>query len=263
MLTQSVLSKKAPLGAFLLLVFWLGAALAAPVRVAEVVDGDTVVLADHRLVRLIGINTPELGRDGAPDEPLARAARARLAALARDQLVTLIPGHETRDRHGRLLAYLVLADGRDAQELLLREGLAAPVAVPPNLDRLARYRAAAEQARQAGRGLWAEPYFAAHAAATVDRPGFQFVRGTVEKVQRRRHDTLLHLADRFALVIPHADAARFGCPLTALRGRRVEASGWVSARKDTRRMRVHHPAMLWLLDRGEDRPVDATAACAA
>lgn len=261
---QQVFRKKAPLGAFLLLVCWLGAAFAAPVRVADAIDGDTVVLADRQLVRLIGINTPELGKDGAPDEPLARAARERLAGLTKNRAVTLIPGTEERDRHGRLLAYLILADGRDVQELLLREGLAAPVAIPPNLRFLARYQAAAEQARRARRGLWGHSHFAPRDAESLVEPGFRFVRGTVSRVQRRRHDTLLHLSGRLALVVPHADARLFGCPLASLLGRSVEASGWVSVRNDRGRMRVQHPAMLRLLDpRGDGRPADPVPACAA
>lgn len=258
-----MLSKKAPFGAFLLLVFWFGTVLAAPVHVAEVIDGDTIALSDRRLVRLIGINTPELGKDGAPDEPLARAARERLAGWVNGQAVTLIPGIEERDRHGRLLAYLILADGRDAQELLLREGLAALVAIPPNLRFLARYQAAAEQARRPRRGIWGDPHFAAREAEAVNTGGFRFVHGSVTRVERRRHDTLLHLSSRFALVVPHADAARFGCPLASLRGRRVEASGWVTVRKDTRRMRVQHPAMLRLLERGAGQPANLAPACAA
>jgi endonuclease YncB( thermonuclease family) len=255
--------KKAPFGAFLLLVLWFGVALATPVPVSEVVDGDTVLLADGRPVRLIGINTPEFGKDGAPDEPLAHAARARLAQLIDGRPVTLIPGAETRDRHDRLLAYLILADGRDAQEVLLREGFGALVAIPPNLRFLARYQAAAEQARRARRGIWADPYFAARQAESVDAPGFRFVRGTVTQVERRRHDTLLHLSRHVALLVPHADAAAFGCPLRSLQGRRVEASGWVTVRKGTRRMRVQHPVMLRLLDGGADRPANLVQPCAA
>ena len=51
------------------------------VGVAKVVDGDTLRLVDGRSVRLIGINTPELGRDGRKAEPFAVAAQRRLRAL--------------------------------------------------------------------------------------------------------------------------------------------------------------------------------------
>ncbi|MHB8822818.1 MAG: thermonuclease family protein, partial [Pseudomonadaceae bacterium] len=44
--------------------------------VAQVIDGDTLRLTDGRSVRLIGLNTPELGRKGRAAEPLADAARS-------------------------------------------------------------------------------------------------------------------------------------------------------------------------------------------
>src|SRR3989338_6623699 len=47
------------------------------VRVRQVVDGDTLKLADGRSVRLIGLNTPELGRKGRSAEPGAQAAQRR------------------------------------------------------------------------------------------------------------------------------------------------------------------------------------------
>ena len=49
--------------------------------VGHVVDGDTLRTSDGELIRLLGLNTPELGRDGRPDEPGADAARDALACL--------------------------------------------------------------------------------------------------------------------------------------------------------------------------------------
>ncbi len=56
-------------------------------RVVEIVDGDTLVLADRRQVRLVGIQAPKLplGRAGFKAWPLAREAKAALAALALDR----------------------------------------------------------------------------------------------------------------------------------------------------------------------------------
>ena len=45
-------------------------------------DGDTLALEDGRSVRLLGINTPETGRDGEPSEPFAEDARALLSRFA-------------------------------------------------------------------------------------------------------------------------------------------------------------------------------------
>ena len=44
-------------------------------RVKWVIDGDTVVLANGQKVRYIGINSPELARDGNKAEPYGNAAK--------------------------------------------------------------------------------------------------------------------------------------------------------------------------------------------
>ena len=53
-------------------------------RVAEVYDGDTVRLIDGRSVRLIGLDSPEIGHDGEASQSFAqRAANALRNLLAR------------------------------------------------------------------------------------------------------------------------------------------------------------------------------------
>ncbi|MGV6807200.1 MAG: thermonuclease family protein, partial [bacterium] len=39
-----------------------------PVAVSRVIDGDTLHLVDGRRVRLIGVNTPEMGHGDEPDQ---------------------------------------------------------------------------------------------------------------------------------------------------------------------------------------------------
>src|SRR3546814_12589758 len=91
-------------------------------------------LVDGRSVRLIGINTPELGRDGRKAEPFALAARRRLQALvqASDGRVGLVLGQERHDRYGRTLAHAYDAQGRNLEAVLLADGLGFMVAVAPN-----------------------------------------------------------------------------------------------------------------------------------
>ncbi|MFZ1538713.1 MAG: nuclease, partial [Chromatiaceae bacterium] len=50
-------------------------------RVTQVIDGDTLELKDDTRVRLIGIDTPEIGRDGKPDDPGAHQASTALRAM--------------------------------------------------------------------------------------------------------------------------------------------------------------------------------------
>ena len=53
--------------------------------VARCFDGDTLKLTDRRVVRLAGIDTPELGRDNRKPQFYAREARQELDALAKGQ----------------------------------------------------------------------------------------------------------------------------------------------------------------------------------
>jgi hypothetical protein len=72
---SSLLKKASLAGAFFVSAIWLPGAQAfcpAPVglssvAVQRVVDGDTLRLSDGRSVRMIGLNTPELGKQGRSD----------------------------------------------------------------------------------------------------------------------------------------------------------------------------------------------------
>lgn len=128
----------------------------AAAEVVRVVDGDTF---EARLggrterVRLIGVDTPETVKPGAPVEcfgpPASRFAHRVLAG----RTVAIRLGEERRDRYGRLLAY-VRVGGRLLNAELLRRGLARTLTIPPN-DRLAsRFQRLERSAARAGRGLW-------------------------------------------------------------------------------------------------------------
>jgi len=251
-------SRKAPQGALFVLwqAFLYGVlVLSLPVvvearpevaTVRYVIDGDTVILSDERSVRLIGINTPELGRDGAPDEPLAAAARDRLRQLVQGATVRLDFEDENHDRHGRWLAHLWLADGRSVEEILVLEGLASVVAIPPNVRDTARLQAAEAMARRARRGLWGNGYFM---PIDVDRrvpePGFRFVRGRVTRVGKSQKYIYFDLGPRLALRIRHQDWDRYfqGRPAT-WRGSQLVARGWVSERDGRSQIAIGHPAMI-------------------
>ena len=61
---------------------------------------------------------------------------------------------EERDRYGRFLAYVYLPDGRMLNEVLVEEGYAQPLTIPPNVEFADAFRRAARAAQQAGIGLW-------------------------------------------------------------------------------------------------------------
>jgi len=140
---------------------WLAAggapADAERVQVARVVDGDTLVVADGRAVRVLGIDTPETSNPNMPGpQPLGDVATARLAALIEGRAVALERDAADRDHYGRLLRH-VWAGGALVAEQLAREGLGHALAIPPNTRHADRILAAESDAKAAGRGIWGLP----------------------------------------------------------------------------------------------------------
>jgi len=125
------------------------------VKVSRVVDGDTIeVILDgvEEKVRMIGVDTPEVYGGAEPYGPEASAfTKGRLAG----QTVDLEFDVEERDRYGRLLAYVWL-DGEMFNETLVREGYAQVMTIPPNVSHAQRFVALQKEAREAGRGMWAD-----------------------------------------------------------------------------------------------------------
>lgn len=122
--------------------------------VTQVLDGDTVVLDTGHKVRLVGIDTPELEREGKPADFLAHKAKKVLADLALNQKVRLEYDQLRYDRFGRLLAHLFLPDGRHLNRELVAQGLARVYTIPPNVKYREELLAAQREAIQSRRGIW-------------------------------------------------------------------------------------------------------------
>ncbi|MHB8767046.1 MAG: thermonuclease family protein, partial [Deferrisomatales bacterium] len=133
--------------------------------VLRVVDGDTVVVSiggRPERVRLLGIDTPEVAREGRPGEPFARAAvRFTRSRLAQARGVELEVAGDRVDDHGRTLGFLWLrepgrAEPSNLSEELLRAGLARALR-RFDYPGKARFLALEAQARRDGLGLWRAP----------------------------------------------------------------------------------------------------------
>lgn len=219
---------------------------------AQVFDGDTLALVDGRHVRLLGINTPEIGRDGEPSEPLAEEARRLLEHLAGPGTpLRLRLDVERLDRYGRLLAHVFSADGDNLQARLLDSGLATTLVVPPNQWSVECYSRVENRARARGDGLWAMDAYGPVPAENLppSTRGFRLVRGRVQRIGESRANLWLNLSRHMAVRIPKADLGYFaGLDPRDLAGRRLEVRGWIYRRRGELRMTVRHPAALTLLD---------------
>ncbi len=120
----------------------------------RVIDGDTLALAGDIRVRLLGLDAPEMEKDGRPPEFLAHKAKAALADLTLNQTVTLEYDRLRYDHYGRLLAYLFLPDHTLVNAELVRRGLARAYFIAPNLRYHQELLAAQQEAIQAQRGIW-------------------------------------------------------------------------------------------------------------
>lgn len=234
--------------------------------VAEVTDGDTVVLDSGLVVRLIGTQAPKLplGRDGFPTWPLAPEAKSALEALVLNRPVQLGYGGEEVDRYERALAHLFLTDGAEApvwaQLHMVRAGLARVYSFPDNRECLDQLFAGEAQARAERLGIWADPYYSVR---TADRPAelaelagnYELVEGRVLLADRSGSRVYLNFGriwkEDFTIII-EAPALRLfergGLDPLSLDGTLIRVRGWVDTR-DGPRIEVTHPEQIEVLAR--------------
>jgi endonuclease YncB( thermonuclease family) len=132
---------------------------AVTAKVQRVSDGDTfvaVVKGRRERVRVIGVDTPESVDPSRPDEPYGEEASEFAKHHLDGETVRLAGDAEPRDRYGRLLAYVWLRDGTFWNALLVAEGYAQQLTIPPNVTYAALFRRLVAEARRNDRGLWAE-----------------------------------------------------------------------------------------------------------
>ncbi len=243
-----------------LAVEWPPTAPAATIKnqaVTEIVDGDTLVLASGKEVRLVGIQAPKLplGRVGFETWPLAGESRRALQILTAGHTVSLHFGGRREDRYRRYLAHLTLPDGTWIQGDLLASGMARVYSFKDNRKLISEMLALERTARRDRRGIWALPYYRIRNPAETwnDIDSFQIVEGRVVDAARVRNVVYLNFGpdwrtdftfriDRRALrLFERADID----PLI-FSGRAVRGRGWIKPQNGPL-IEITHPEQLELL----------------
>ena len=92
----------------------------------KVVDGDTIYLDNGEKIRFVGVNTPERGVEGYI------TSKNFVQKLCLNKEVGIdIDDSKHNDRYGRTLG-VVIVNGKNVNEMLLKEGLAEVMFMPPS-----------------------------------------------------------------------------------------------------------------------------------
>jgi endonuclease YncB( thermonuclease family) len=210
-------------------------------RVTEVTDARSFRLTDGRDVRLAGIES------AFPAEAEAAAKRQRaLTAILAGRDVQLRGEDDTPDRYGRQTAFVWrLPEETLVQQQLLTEGAAVVSADVNDRECAAALLAAEASAREAKRGIWADPAVIKNAESPGDILAgigrMMLVEGKVLSVRQAGATTYLNFGRNwtrdFAVTIPRralANLAAAGLEPKALEYKNIRIRGVVEARAGPR-----------------------------
>ena len=116
--------------------------------VSFVIDGDTVELSNGERVRLIGIDTPEVG------EYYYEEATIQLRNLVEGKEVRMEVDTNNRDAYDRLLRYIYIGDTFVNYEMVYG-GHAESYCFDPDTKYCDEFNEAEEDAKENKRGMWA------------------------------------------------------------------------------------------------------------
>jgi endonuclease YncB( thermonuclease family) len=234
--------------------------------VAEIKDGETLVLADGTTVRLINAKAPAppLAARDRP-WPLVAEAKEALTALASGAEVELRYGGAKSDRHGRALAQVYALKGENRvwlQGELVSRGLARVYSFPDNHACVADLLAREAEARANGAGLWGSWAYRVLDAENVERLGrltrsYQLVEGVVAQVGESGARIYVNFDKDwrrdFTVLIERKDSDAFraaGLDPKALAGKKLRVRGWIEWRNGPM-IHATHVEQIELLPGGE------------
>ena len=222
------------------------------IKVARVYDGDTLTLSDGRKIRLVGINTTEVAREGNPNQPFAQQAKQAVQKfLNQSKRTELLVDIEAKDHYGRWLGYIYNEAGESLGQSLLQQGLAYHVAIPPNLSLAECFSQSEQQARKDRLGLWSDKGLSPIQAERIFQGGYQRVQGRVTAVYAGKH-WRLDIDNQLTVMLYLEHQHRFTKPFTkkgikSLQGQSIEIQGWVYKSKGQWRIKLETPYGVELL----------------
>ena len=207
------------------------------IKIQEVIDGDTVRLANGELLRYIGLDTPEINikKDGRfiyDPQPFALEAKKQNRRLTEGKTVRLEFDVEKKDRYGRLLGYCFV-DEVFVNAELIKQGLAALYTFPPNVKYADLFVKLQRQAREEKRGFWGKQDIVSSDQAHEYINQVRTVRGKVLSAYQSPKCVFLNFSQDyktdFTVVIFNNSLGSFRArdinPMTFYEGKIIEITG--------------------------------------
>ncbi len=212
-----------------------------PARVDKVLDGNTVLMKDGKIIRLLAIDYPFV--PGQQDSLPVIAGKTMLERLLPEGTDVML--YQTRDqkiprmnRMGQILAHLVnKKTGQWINGEMIRSGVAWTATDAANPDMAADLYGLEEKARAESKGLWDKnspfglltPDTAAQGIGT-----FRLVEGTINRAATSKNNLYLNFGndwrkDFTVMVTPalRRKMSQNGLDPMALSGTKVRVRGWL------------------------------------
>ncbi len=224
----------------LFLIFFLGCSFTPDythIKVVKVIDGDTVKLSNGKLLRYIGLDTPEVrikknGRFIYSPQPFALEAKDFNRHLVEGKFVKIEFDVERSDKYGRLLGYCFVRN-KFVNAKLIEEGYAVVYTRPPNVKYTDLFLSLQQKARRERKGLWGsyEVIESRNAYQYINQ--IRTVRGVVLSTYMSKKALYLNFGKDyrkdFTIVIfkdCYSQFSKIGIdPLTFYKGKTVEVTG--------------------------------------
>ncbi len=152
--THTTFTKSTHRGAAILYNYAVKAEYGQEIKVARVIDGDTIELINGDRLRYIGIDTPEEVDPRKPVQCFAQEAAEANKVLVEGKPIVFYKDVSERDKYGRWLGLVYLSDGTFVNRTLVQQGLAFAYPYKPDISHASEFQQAESQARQAHLGLW-------------------------------------------------------------------------------------------------------------
>lgn len=209
------------------------------IKVVEVIDGDTVRLSNGKVLRYIGLDTPETrikrgGKFVYGPQPFSLQATNYNRSLVEGKKVKIEFDLVKKDRYGRLLGYCFV-EGVFVNAKLIEQGYAVIYTFPPNVKYSDLFYQLQVQARESQKGLWAGYEVIDHTQANQYLNQVATVSGLVAKAYKSKKCIFLNFGNNwktdFTVVIFPSSYDYFHQkgidPLTFYTGKLVQVSGRV------------------------------------